>query len=121
MNAPRDVGRPAPGFYKIRLTRGGPFVAARILHQPGRDPIDGTPLDRSYWWTAIIDGEPVAEPSTSAEEAGVFRIWPVCWSIGEAEYDYLLANAKWAKAHAPHEPAANPRQAINLRNLDPVF
>lgn len=121
MNAPRDASRPQPGFYKIRLVPKGPFVAARILHQPGRDPIDGTPLDRSYWWTALIDGDAVAEPSIDPQEAGVFRIWPVCWEVSEPEYDYLLANAQWAKAHAPHEPAANPRQSIDLRALDPVF
>lgn len=121
MNAPRDAGKPQPGFYKIKLTKGGVFVPARLIHQPGRDPVDGSLLDRSYWWTAIIDGDQVAEPSINPIEAGVFRIWPICWEIDEREYDYMLANAEWTRAHAPHEPAANPRQAVDIRQLDPVF
>jgi len=107
-----EHGDPVPGFYRIRLVRGGPWVGARITYGPPLDPIDGEELDRSPRWNAFIDGELIGEPGPCPHKAGAFRIWPA-HSISQAEHDYLVATARWARDHAQAEPAANPRQTID--------
>lgn len=106
--APRAVDKPEPGYFLLRLVRGGPHVAARILHDDGQ-------------WQAIIDGvaaDPHADP---AQAVGVFRIWHGGRRCTQAEYDYRLSLKSWAVAAMPQHPAAQPRQPIDLASLPPVI
>lgn len=116
----RDVTRPEPGFFLIRLVKGGPKVAARITHKPARDPLTGETLDRSPWWAAEINGEPAGEPSIQPTDE-VLRIWHYGEPVTEDEYRYQLADAQWCAAHAPHEPKANPRRSVDLAAMAPLF
>lgn len=105
-------GDPIPGLYKLRLVKGGPYVAAKITWGPPLDPIDGTVLDRAPRWNAFLDGELIGEPGPCPHKSGAFRIWPA-HSIDQAEYDYMIAISKWAKANAPNDPAANPTKPLD--------
>ena len=90
--APRRVDRPEPGFFRLKLVRGGPWVVARIGHAPPTDPITGAVLDRSPVWSAEVSGALVASPSVDPMAAGVYRVWLGGVVIGEEEYRRLGAH-----------------------------
>jgi hypothetical protein len=107
-----EHGDPIPGYYRLKLIKGGPWVGARIVYGPPPDPIDGTELDRAPRWQAWLDGKMIGA-DRDPHRAGAFRIWPA-HSIEKAEYEYLIANSQWAKANSPNDPAANPGRPIDL-------
>lgn len=108
-----DVGVPTAGLYRMKLVRGGVFVPVKIEFRPSRDPETGEPLDRSPGWHALLGDE----------EVPIERVWPWCAGepITQAEYDWRVALKQWAVKHAPAEPEANPKQAVNLRQMPPLF
>lgn len=116
----RNMARPEPGYFQMRLTKGGVFVPARILYAPTRDPETNEPLERSWYWHGIINGEPDPKPMPSPTDR-VMRIWTGGRRIDKAEYDFLLADRTWAKQHAPDLPEARPNEAVDLAALPPVF
>lgn len=87
----RQVDRPQPGFYRLRLVRNGPWRPARISYGPARDPLTGERLDRSPLWSAEIAGKLVAPPSPDPYRAGVYRVWHWGRPISLAEYTQLMA------------------------------
>ena len=104
---PRVSDRPVPGHYLLRLTRGGPWVAAEIMRHE-----DGT-------WSVMLDGVvqgPSADPwALSAMEA-------VHWGGRESyasETAYRLAMKRFAVEHKPDHPAAHPRRAVDPDTLIP--
>jgi len=105
--------QPVAGFYKMRLVRGGPFVAVRVFFEASRDPATGDVCDRSPRWQASIDGR----------EADIWRAWPYCSGrpIDQAEYDYLLAVSAHARKHDPSMPEAVPGKPIDMNKLKPIF
>lgn len=118
---PRNIAAPEPGYWMIRLVKGGPAVPAMIEcrpHEPG-NPFNV--LDRSprSLWHAEIDGEP----------ADVERVWnarPVPGpddkpQITRAEYDYQVALGRHAKEYLPNHPRANPRSKIDLMTVPLPF
>jgi hypothetical protein len=116
----RQVGRPEPGFFKLRLVKGGPFVGARIEYGPTRDPLTGEPLDRSWHYAADINGfvdqNPRPEPNDD-----VWKVWEFGQRIDEAEYRFLIADREWAAKHAPELPEATPRKPVDLRQIPIPF
>jgi hypothetical protein len=106
-----DRSKIVPGFYRIRLPgKDRPLVAARIyerLPDDGDTPageILGEPCDPVLVWTGR-DRQPLIAP-----EGYTVENW----------YRYLCADAAWAKAHAPEEPAARPRRPVDLAALPPI-
>lgn len=98
------------------MTKGGPFVAAAIqwVHttfEP-EEPSNKMLGTRSPFLAAFLDGNPV-----SLDEVWHRKGDP----ITKAEYDYMVANAAWAKEHAPHEAIATPRKQLDLRLLPPIY
>lgn len=91
------------GFFKRRLVKGGPWVPARI------------------WLVQEIDdaGELIAPELLQAECNGEYADPDDLWSyvaanpITEAEFKFLSATIQWSQTNAPHEPMANPRQAVD--------
>lgn len=95
---------PQPGFYECRLVKDGPFVAARIwMHQP-TDP---------------ETGDLIGDEVLQCEIAGQHRDAAEAWSwlcarpIPESQFEFMTADAEWTRTYAPHEPKANPREAVN--------
>ena len=118
---------PNPGHYATRLVKGGPRVAVRIWF--GLPIVDGDELDRSLRWCVEIDGktDKVVKDPESGERCTVplepTAVWPFCAKepITSAEYRYLLAMSKHAKAHNPMHPAAAPREKIDVGRMAPIF
>jgi hypothetical protein len=107
----RVMNRPEPGLWAIRLARGGAEVAARIFW---RDHQAGNPEKKLFL------PELVAEINGQAVELD--RVWHTRGrAIDQAEYDFLIADRKWAKEHAPEDPAANPYQPVDLLTVKPPF
>lgn len=95
---------PECGWFKTRLVKGGPFVPARIwLHQE-IDAETGELVDDERWICEV-----------NGEIADIDRYWSFLSKnpITEAEFNYLTASMKWTAEHAPFEPRANPRTAVN--------
>lgn len=123
MTAPVSAWPPVAGYYATRLVRGGPRVAVRIWFGP--PVIDGEELDRSPDWRCEIDGrtdrwerdEATGYRCRVALEAE--RAWPFCAKdqVTEAEYQYLVAHAEWAREHAPDHPKATPRKAVDFHTI----
>ncbi len=100
------IDRPQPGFYRTRLVKGGPWVAARI------------------WWDDSIQDRPaMLLGEVAGEEADAWSLWPrvVGQQIAENEYRFMTADADWCRQNAPDEPQANPRRAVDLRTMAMPF
>lgn len=101
---------PQAGFYKRKLVKGGPWVAARIwLHQE-IDPETGQ---------LMADEVLRCEVGGRARDPVEQWTWLCNEPISQAEYEYLMASRTWAAANAPHEPVANPMKPVD-HNLLPI-
>lgn len=105
---------PAPGFYRTRLVKRGPWVPVKIFLLDGeRDAETGELLsdqklvvrcgDQMKDWTWALERQPFLQPIT------------------RAEYDFLLARGRWAAAHDPHHPDADPLRPIDLGAMRAIF
>ena len=115
LSAAREIGTPQPGFFRLRLVRGGPWVSARIYLPCPVDPEFGYPMDRSRHLTAEIDGAVDARPDA------VTKIWITGRPITAADFAFMNADADWCRRHAPLEPKAAPRESIDPRRAPPAF
>lgn len=115
----RRIDEVTPGYYRIRLTKGGHPVAAQISIDQGLITVtvngepDGTPLPTDQLAETIIE-------ATIEGEAFRHPVLRVAWfgtPIDEAEYRHLLRDARWAKANNPKHPAANPERRVDLNKL----
>ncbi len=74
----RMVDNPQPGYFLIRVVKGGPWVPARIVH------------DFGHWWAEINGrevGKKTEDPLTADQ---VLRIWHFGREIDQNEYRRLL-------------------------------
>lgn len=106
--AARSVAVPEPGYFAMRLVRGGPTVAARIVHSEGL-------------WNAVVDGLAYRPASDPAAAEMVFRIWHGAEQITEAGYFLMLRQKADAIAANRNDPAAHPTKKIDLANLPSIF
>lgn len=105
----RLIWPPEPGFFALRLARGGWRVPARIHHAGG------------VWW-AEIDGIAGPADPDPAYARGVDRIWHGGIRIqAESEYRYMLALKAWAAANDPRHPCLHPTQPIDRMRLSPLL
>jgi hypothetical protein len=102
------VDRPVPGFYKLRFVRGGPWVPVRIYMGQAPDPDDGE-LRGMHTMRAMVDGK----------DMDPLWAWTACAGhpIAEHDYRYMRAMTTHAKTFEPDMPEANPRQAVDWKNL----
>lgn len=112
VNAPR-IDIPQPGFYKLRLVKGGPFVPARIWTERERHG----PRDDLGKYGA----REVIRCQVGDELVDVMQAWPGLRPITKAEFDYLVATRVWAQEFAPHMPEANERKKIDLNLIPPIY
>lgn len=101
--APQVTDEPQCGWYQRKLSREGAWVPVRIYMRQVVDAegeltepeeliceVDGKPRDPVDQWT-----------------------WVCTQPITRERYRFMVANATWARKHAPTEPEANPGQAID--------
>jgi len=104
----RSVETPEPGHFVLRLVRGGPQVAARIVH------------DDTGWW-AEINATKYPAAADPFEAEGIARIWHYGRRVDVPEYEYRLKLAAWAREHDPDHPMANPERPVSPNATKPVF
>lgn len=108
----------APKMFAVRLTKSGPRCPLKVWYGTPSDPVTGEPLDRSPRWHCELSGV-LIEP-----EALLMLVGDVAYVKGEevdaVEFKYLCDVAAWA-AKNPDAPEHDPRRAIDLNQLPPVF
>lgn len=107
---PREVGRPEPGLYEMRLRRRGATCAALILYAPSTDPETGQLLDRSPYWQGIINGEPDPKATREFPSERVWMIWHnrALEPINAERFRWLIEHRRWARIHKPMSAEADP-------------
>lgn len=106
----RILNNPEPGYWMVRWKRGAPEMPAAIVecnHEPGNPEnlLERSILVANHGW----------------REVDPMEIWTRKGRpITEAEYRFQLARAEYADAHAPDEPEAAPRTAVDLTAIPPV-
>ena len=109
----KDTGVPVVGIWRVRLVKNGPFVPAKIWDEAERGEDGGLLEDEKLF--CIIDGS-YQEPENWAERLNLYGI-----PIDEAEFQHLSNVSAWAKEHAPDQPEAAPREAIDLNKMQVIF
>lgn len=105
--APRRVDKPEPGWFVMRLVRGGWLVPCSIAYDEGTGR-----------WSTTIDGETVS--AIDPAEAGVWRVWLTGRRIEEWQFKDMEDLREWAKANDPAHPCLTPRRRIDPMLLAPV-
>lgn len=117
----RYVGRPEPGFYRVRLVRGGPWVAAQIILAPTPDPwVPDNPMDRPCYWSVVVNGEP-SKLTEMVPDKDVWKVYEWGERIDRETYDLMLAQAEWDRKYDPASPLANPDKRVDLRSAPVIF
>lgn len=99
-----DSETPAPGFYRIRKVKGGPFVAVRIWLGHPLDPATGEELkERGMRWQCQLNG---------CELVPVEDYWPgvAKHAISQADHDRICALSRTMN---PKHPFYDPRRRID--------
>lgn len=102
---------PQPGFYETKLVKGGPDIPVRIYLHGETDEA----------------GELVEPEELRAEQNGheiePAAVWLHCSTrpISQGRYEYLMDLGRWAAAHEPDHPQANPKRKIDISRLAPDF
>jgi hypothetical protein len=102
----RQSDKPTPGFYVLRLIKGGPWVGGEIRLSEAQ-------------WSAQIDGiweGPSANPwllpkLVQLHHYGKFST--------ESEVQFRIGAKRWAQIHSPSHAAANPKRPIDLDSVIP--
>lgn len=97
---------PRPGFYKMRLVAGGPFVPVHIY---------------SFLRAKRRQVGFLATVGDQTRDAQAIWSYAMKNRISEQEYKYLLDLGRWSAAHDPESPEANPRAAIDLHQMPTLF
>lgn len=109
------VDLPLPGYHKVHLVKGGPWVPLRVWIVEHRFPSGALAADVEFMGQRGLD-----QPSS-------------CWEwrfkdlgldltrIARDEYDYLIAMMRHAIEREPDLAEANPHQPINFMKQPTIF
>lgn len=124
----RDANAIKPGYWLVRARLGprawGPLCPAAIvrIHTTEEPDEPMNAMDRSPFWAAFVAGQPVSIYSLQ-QETHTFgeRIYRAEKIIDRAEYEYRLAELRWAQKHAADEAIAQPDKRIDLMQTSLPF
>lgn len=121
---PRIAGYPEPGFFKLKLVRGGPWVPALIWRPcpmiiPEPLSIEDTPAPED--WCRPTERSRPLRARVGDRESDPGEVWISGLWITPREYYWRLKLQKWAVESAPAEPEAKPRQAVDLTRAPALF
>ncbi len=102
MPVTRAIASPEPGYFKMRLVKGGPWVAA-LIYRP-------CPLEMDPETFQHIDRWPHLSAEINGTAASVDRVWTSGRDVSIAEYHRLKAT-----------PANRPHEAIDVNSLATIF
>jgi hypothetical protein len=119
--AARDVDRPRPGYFKIRLTRGGVYVPARI-YRCCTCTVNGGPDSDPHDWQDDCDRFPALVCDIDGSEGrSIGSLWAYGIEITRREYDHMVRVQSWERAYNPGGAHANARRPVDLNDLKPLF
>lgn len=113
MRQTRDISEPEPGFFKMKLVKNGPKIAARLYLNCPIDPEFGHYMDRSRHLIAEVDG--VEKPGLN----GIYWVWTSGERITSAEFEYLKDLTAWCRRYDPSDPLANPTRPVVVNKTKP--
>jgi hypothetical protein len=122
----RRIDQPLEGFFRMRLVKDGPWVAARIYRQATREkgPV-AWPFDMPRPPVPFLYALTYRLPPLRAEINGlpsrIERVWEFGEETTREEFDFLTAQREWAVERATWHPAANPYEAVDLNKLPTVY
>jgi len=108
---PRDLETPQPGFYQVRLVRGGHPLPAQITHDAESDT----------WAIQIGDDTPTSVVGNPWDHPQMERVYYYGRAISEDEHAGLLRLIAWARANDPDHPILTPTIKRALINMPPLF
>jgi hypothetical protein len=116
--APEATDAFEPGFFRWDR-RGRVPVPVRVWFGQPLDPIDGTPLDRSWRWQFEFNGFPLETfaADTWAEPAELLsQFWPKARDtrIERGEYQFLVDTVRHDRAHDPYSPFSSASGKVDL-------
>lgn len=120
---PHIMGTLGPGYFRLRLVKGGPQVGAEIFYGPPLDPVTGEPLERSHRWMVRINGKVHKDCLLDERDPGGAMVWRVSHShrISRDDYEHMARVAEWARKNAPGLPEARPADRIKLGEMKSLF
>lgn len=121
---PRIAGTPEPGFFRLKLVRGGPWVPALIWRPcpmviPEPLSVEDTPAPED--WCRPTERSRPLRARVGDREADPGEVWISGMWTTPQEYYWRLKLRKWAVESAPDEPEAKPRQAVDLTRSPALF
>ncbi|HEV2674106.1 MAG TPA: hypothetical protein VGV37_06150 [Aliidongia sp.] len=109
----------APGLYAVRMRKGAVEVACKVAYGPSRDPLTGETLDRSPMWSIWINKPDTEEPDYCSPAVRPHLL--LGRPLDRSEYEFLLADRRWASEFAPSSPEANPKQRVEMSAIPLPF
>jgi hypothetical protein len=100
----RSLETPSEGYFRLRLVRFGPWIAARIVNA------------NSLWWVEL-DGRECGGDADPWKAEHMERVWWHGHRISEDDYRASLAVSAWAKVNAPADPRAKPTEPIDMISI----
>jgi hypothetical protein len=101
---PRRIDQPEPGFFRMRLVKGGWLVPCQILCQ------------RGLFW-AVVDGTEHPKHHDPILAPWVARVWEGGQSTTETDYRWRLLMREWASQHHKRHPCLTPTRAISMMDM----
>ena len=114
LEPPMHVSEPQCGWYRRRIVKDGPWVAAVIWLEPALLDEAGELAGDEIMRCMVGDKD-------RTEQLLDEWAWLCAEPITKENYDYLLAYAAWARVHSPLSPEAQPHLPIIPRNLPELF
>lgn len=111
-----------PGYYTVRVARGGIPVPARIF-MACACTVTGGEENKVHDWTEECDRSPTLIGMICGEPCEALKVWlsGSLKMIGQKEYELLVAQAAWDKQWDKDAPLANPRQPVDFLKVKLPF
>jgi hypothetical protein len=113
-------GNGEPMFYRVRLVKDGKMVGVKIWKGFGQDPLTGETLERAWKWRAAVNGDEIDINEIEPQFADGTGYDVRGEAIAETDYDWYVADYRWARDHSPNDPSANPRKPVDMNTIDPI-
>lgn len=113
---------PVNHFYRARLVKAGPWVGVATFY--GGPFLDGETVDRSPRWQALVDIETDARAILQGDHYPIEVDGLTLRNLREVsaeEYLFHVKHSQWARKFAPSNPSADPRKAIDITTLAPIW
>src|SRR5262245_16303797 len=117
----RQLDTVEPGFYRVRLVKGGPWVPVEVRCDPLTEMISVVEMGRStVFEIALSEFKDAIVDCVIEADAFQHPLIRICWFGEKIEphvYDKMLELIDWARKNAPEHPVLHPTQPIRLSRL----